>query len=667
MFLIDQICRQFKDEWQSGRPDLRAFLALLPAEHRQLGAARLIEIDVSYRLRAGERPLSQDYRGYLNEADLQQISRAFDPDSLTQSTEQQGHEPTWQDNSSAGNVTHYREIGRYRVLGILGQGAFGTIFRAQDDRLGREVAIKVLRLDGEQETQPIENLLSEARAAAKLSHPAIVTVHDCGPLDDGGYFVVFEFVPGGHLGHELFGGPVSINRAIELLIQIAEGAHHAHSHGLYHRDLKPANILIAPDASAKITDFGIVLAHDQQFQSRGEVTGTPLYMSPEQTRGESHLLDGRSDIWSMGVILYEMLSGKKPFAGQSREELFEHIQHQSFQPLRQVYDSIPSELDAICRKCLRKDPGQRYSTAADLADDLRTFQRQWMTDQKSDKVSTFEATSSFQAIRQVPVVPEKVHGQLDAIPSNLTSRAARTTAVAAVLLVLSALAFWFSGLLELDNHRQNNSSSTFSSASVDLLKEPPQVFAWARDPAMQRPLFDPELEAYSIRKASGPLFAVAGAQPPAPLRVKAALNIDHKRGGSAGFFWGLRITNNQFQQQERKCLTLRYSRFPEGQTPRLRLDELTFTNTDGVEWKHTYTRPLDEIDVQVPAARIAILEARVEAQTLTVVFGDNQPWNPELRKNVQTSWLPAGDCSVGITGQGNLVVISKLQVQTIHP
>ncbi|MFP6762094.1 MAG: serine/threonine-protein kinase, partial [Planctomycetaceae bacterium] len=546
-----------------------------------------------------------------------------------------------------------------------GEGAFGTIFRAQDDRLGREVAIKLLRLDGDQETPLIESLLKEARAAAKLSHPSIVTVHDCGHLEDGGYFVVFEFVPGGHLGHELLSGNVSVERAVELMIQISDGAHHAHSHGLYHRDLKPANILIAPDTSAKITDFGIVLAHDQQFESRGEVTGTPLYMSPEQTRGESHLLDGRSDIWSMGVILYEILSGKRPFCGHTREALFESIQRQSFQPLRQVCDSVPSELEAICRKCLRKDPDQRYSTAEDLANDLRIFQRGWLTKRKTNPSRSFQATGSFQAIRKTPVAPERIHSPPPSAQSQSTSRSPQKKVVTAVLLAVIALAFWASELFDRQN--PGKPDGTASSRPVALLTQPPQVFAWARDPNVMRPLFDRKLEAYCIQKTAGHLFAVAGKQPASPMLVKTTLNIDQNWTGSAGILWGLRITNNQFQRQEQKCFSLCYSRYREGKQPRLKVDELTFTNPDGVEWKHSYTRPLDEIEVRIPTGNMAILTARIEKQTLTVMFDNDQVWNPQMRKNVHTTWLPGEGCAMGITGRGNMVVISNLQVEPILP
>jgi len=287
--------------------------------------------------------------------------------------------------------------------------------------------------------------------------------------------------------------------------------------------------------------------------------------------------------------------------------------------------------------------------------------------QKTDRCSTFKATGSFQAIRKTPVVPEKVHSRSSTKQSKSTSRSPRITAVIAVGLALIALAFQTSKLFDQHDQGKQHPSIATSSAPVALLAESPQIFAWTRDPAVIRPLFDPELEAYSIQKTTGHLFAIAGEQPAAPMLVKTTLNINRNWTGSAGIFWALRITNNQFQNQEQKCLALRYSRHGEGKPPRLRVDELTFSNSDGVEWKHSYTRPLDEIEVHIPTGNIAVLETRIEKQTLAVVFDGDQTWNPEIPTGIQTTWLPGGDCAMGITGQGNLVVISKLQVEAIHP
>lgn len=334
---------------------------------------RLIEIDVSQRVRAGEQPSPQDYQELLSEEELSRLSDIFEPEAWTKSTGTNALGRTWIEGGSQVQPAVREQIGRYRVLGILGEGAYGTVYRAFDDGpLAREVAIKVPRLGDAFDKARVTSLLKEARAAASLSHQNIVTVLDCGELDDGGCFVVFELIEGRHLGQEIRQGPLSIERAVDLMTQIASAVHHAHqTQNLFHRDLKPANILIAADGRPLVTDFGLAITDEQQLENRGEIMGTAAYMAPEQTRGEAHLLDGRADIWSLGVIFYEMLTAKRPFSGKSPPEIFEQIQHKDPRPLRQINDSIPHDVERVCRTCLQRDSSSRFQTALDLANALK--------------------------------------------------------------------------------------------------------------------------------------------------------------------------------------------------------------------------------------------------------------------------------------------------------
>jgi eukaryotic-like serine/threonine-protein kinase len=264
-------------------------------------------------------------------------------------------------------------LGRYEVVRLLGEGSFGSVYLARDGELGRDVAIKVpttlaLTVPGQ-----LEALRAEARLAAVLRHPAIVGVYDVGRDDDGSVFIVLEYVEGTTLADLLELGPVEAVRLAGLIASIADAVHHAHSAGLVHRDLKPANIMIDKLGKPRVADFGLAITEDVQPDRAGEVAGTPAYMAPEQVRGEAHRLDGRTDIWAIGVILYHGLTGRLPFHAGDRSALFDEILHRDPKPPRQIDDSIPHELERICLRCLCKRMPDRYSSSIDVADDVRAW------------------------------------------------------------------------------------------------------------------------------------------------------------------------------------------------------------------------------------------------------------------------------------------------------
>ena len=261
-------------------------------------------------------------------------------------------------------------LGRYEIEAALGAGTFGRVFRAYDTELDRLVAIKISNPGQESIFQ--QTLLDEARSAARLHHPGIVSIYDVGRSDDGATFVVMQYVDGQSLRDLLGRERPSFERTVEIVEQIAKAVHYAHKHGLVHRDLKPGNVLIDRAGDVRVADFGLALIEDQQRSRAGEFAGTPAYMSPEQVRGESHRLDGRADVWALGVILYEMLTGRRPFRGR-RDELLDEIEHRAPKPPRQYDERIPIELERACLKCLEKQPERRYSTALDLMADLERW------------------------------------------------------------------------------------------------------------------------------------------------------------------------------------------------------------------------------------------------------------------------------------------------------
>jgi hypothetical protein len=355
---IDAVCRAFEAAWQAAgdgapRPRIEDFLARLDGAGGWPLLRELLRVELHYR--RGEGPSREEYGRRFPEH-AEQLRSLFGRPS--------------HDTAKAAALP---SVPGYEVLGELGRGGMGVVYKARQLLPPRTVALKMLRTGPHAGEQELARFRAEAEAVARLQHPNIVQIFAVGEHEGLPYFSM-EFCGGGSLAESIAGTPQPAAAAAELVETLARAMHAAHRAGIVHRDLKPANVLLAEDGTPKVTDFGLAKKLEEVGQTwSGAILGTASFMAPEQAAGKSKAVGPAADVYALGAILYVLLTGQPPF--QAPTDLDTILQVVGAEPMlpRRLNPQVPRDLETICLKCLEKDPRNRYATAADLAEDLRSF------------------------------------------------------------------------------------------------------------------------------------------------------------------------------------------------------------------------------------------------------------------------------------------------------
>jgi hypothetical protein len=516
-------------------------------------------------------------------------------------------------------------VGRYRLDRFVGRGGFGEVWKALDPELNRTVAIKLPRVDVPTGHDVTLRFRDEARRAASLNNDGIVPVFDVGHVA-AGTFIVSEYIDGPTLSRRMKAGAIPRDEGVRMIIRLAQSLHQAHLVGLVHRDIKPSNVLLRPDGTPAITDFGLAISEEEQLTAEDAVVGTVAYMSPEQARGEGRLVDGRSDLYSLGIIFYQLLTGRLPFQFRTSRDCLDQIARREMRPPRSIDDTIPPELERICLRCLEKEVGRRYSTGLDLAEDLQNW-----------------------------------------VASRRPVSRRRTAAIAAVAVVLLAAlgVFAFNSRNKPADVPARGGIPAAppepAGGRLELFGQPLEEIAALKGDVTDFWQVDEDNRVLTLRSDRNLWILGTRHRGRPPLRIRGSVFVD-ERGGAVGFCWGLSNDPDAFPKKDPQCFAILVERNDADESVKLSLNQLFVGEfLQGARWIN-HTAVIAEACVEEPGNPFRALEVVVNESGVELRIDGRVAWKPKFPDPKILQEVVSAEGATGVCGRGKTVIVRDATV-----
>lgn len=638
---------------------LESVVSSAPAELQAAILDQILPREIERRRRRGEAPALEDYLSRFAGFEsivLPHFSTDHDSKSVAQTVTVSSSPAVagapHRDASRKAPVSDAPSSGiaRYQLQELLGSGGFAQVWRAHDKLLDRAVAVKLLRPDRGAARTACESLLSEARRQGRLNVAGVVPVYDVIEAE-GVFYIVSKLIEGETLAARMKRAPYTPRAAAALVAEIASTLHQAHLQNVVHRDVKPGNILIDREGKAWIADFGVAVTEDEALQEPADIVGTYAYMSPEQANGKSNEVDARADIYSLGVVLYELLTGRRPFRAREPERLLLEVKERLPRPPRTIDDQIPRELEQICLRCLSKQVGDRFSTCDDLVDALR----HWLTTSELPPARSYESKApvlhtGLWILALVALIAASGAGVWFALGGAGSDEDAREFAMSDNVAARTDVRPSPEATLQDGSPEDGHWTS--------LLARRPELFCWRRGNILEEPKYEAASELYSVKGQYTRWFASAGKCDGRPMHMRTQFGI-RDWVGVAGLLWGLR----EGPPSHYRCYALEFYRTSAMQPCKLAVLEYEFQRVAFDDVHMGASRAIAVLDAFPPSKGEEAVELWVESEHLKIRFQE-QDWEPSNQAG-KYDWLPKGPFEVGLTGGGDEVSFRRFSIRTL--